>query len=835
MTDHITGPPGVKIAIEGEGEYRRGRLPSDVLRLVVAALVGVIGLLLASILDDISVGITIEVIEAFDGLPNAFVVTFILAMQMVAWVLPVAALFLLLLWQRYRRLGLVVLSAFSAVVIAFALQSEVTARFAPPELEVATPSWVCVDGGGVGVDDPEAVGDLVREPGGVLGGILETGACVPGDGFPSIVYLAGLVAGFSTLTPWLVRRWRLAAWLTLAAFLVTRLIDGALVPIDALLITALAYVIGAAVLLVFGAPDRHPGGADVAIALRRGGFDVRSLSLAATAEPDRRFLVAELSGGERVFVKVRTAEERSAEILYRLYRMVRLRGFGDERPSVSLRREVEHEAAVSMAATANGVRSPQLRRVLDVAPDAMIFVFDHVAGATLAELAGDDLEDATLRSMWSQLGRLHSAQIAHRNLSLGNVLVDEHGEALLVDFGFGEMSAAESDMAGDVAQLLASTSPIVGAERAVEVAVAALGREVVAAAGPRLQAAALSTTTLAALKKHKGLIEDLRRELLEATGTEPFELEKLERVNARSVLMIVTLGLAFYFLIPQLAEVRFEDLVRASWEWFLLVIFFSFMTYVGATVALMGALPVRLRFRRTLMAQIAASFFNRIMPVKVGGIAANIRYLQTAGIDPPVAVAGVGLNNLAGVAVHVSLLVIFVTTAGRSASDAISFPETSTVALILAIVLGVAGVVMLLPFGRRLWLRRIWPILRKSGAGLAQVATNPLKMAMLFGGAVVITMSYAFALWYSIAAFGGGLGFVATTAVYLGGQAIAQAAPTPGGVGAAEAALIAGLTAFGLEAAVAVPAVFLYRVGTFWLPIVPGYLSYRRLEKLGAL
>ncbi len=366
-------------------------------------------------------------------------------------------------------------------------------------------------------------------------------------------------------------------------------------------------------------------------------------------------------------------------------------------------------------------------------------------------------------------------------------------------------------------------------------AVDQLGPEAVAAAAPRLQPTALSTTTRNAFKKRKGLLKELHNEVQEATGLEEFELEKLERVNSRTVFMLLMLGLAFYVLIPQLAEVDFGEVIGADWQWFPVVLFFSLMTYVGAAIALMGAMPERLRFFPTILAQIAASFFNRIAPAKVGGIAANIRYLQKSGIEPAVAIAGVGLNNVAGVVVHVLLLTIFVTTAGRSATDVLSIPSTETLLIVLVVVLTAAGVVMLLPWGRKLWLRRIWPILRKSVGGVTAVAVNPLKMLALFGGSFVITMSYVFALWYSIAAFGGGLGFVAVTAVYLAGSALAQVAPTPGGIGAAEAALIAGLTAFGLDPGVAVPAVFLFRIGTFWAPILPGYLAFKRLERLGAL
>ena len=68
-------------------------------------------------------------------------------------------------------------------------------------------------------------------------------------------------------------------------------------------------------------------------------------------------------------------------------------------------------------------------------------------------------------------------------------------------------------------------------------------------------------------------------------------------------------------------------------------------------------------------------------------------------------------------------------------------------------------------------------------------------------------------------------------AVYLVGSAVASAAPTPGGVGVVEAALISGLVAAGLDNAVAVPAVFLFRLATFWLPILPGWLSFTWLQR----
>jgi undecaprenyl-diphosphatase len=842
MIDHDSQrtPEALLVNHPGEEGYQRRRLPSDLLRLVVALLAGAIGFLLASVLDNISVGITIEVIDAFDGLPAALVVTTILAVQLVAWIIPVVVLGLLLFWHRYRRLTLVILAAAVAVGVAWGIQSELTARFVPPDLAVDPPSWVCDNLAtsaerGVRADDPGAIGDIVTEPGETIGNVFGSHACVPGDGFPSMVYIAGLAAAFSTLTPWLDRRWRRAGWIVLLVFLTVRLIDGLLVPVDALLIVALGYAIGAGTLLVFGSPDRRPKASDVAEALTRHGFDIGAVEPADVVATSTRLFKVRTTDDRRIFVKVRSAEERAAEILYRMYRMFRLKGFGDERPFASLRREVEHEAAMSLSASAAGVHTPQMLRIADVTATSMLIAYDEIEAQALDEVDPALITDEVLQTTWAQVRRLHSARIAHRHLSPANVLVTSGGQPWLIDFGFAEASSSDGDINGDVAQLIATLALVVGAQRSAAAAVDQLGPEAVAGAAPRLQPTALSSTTRNALKKRKGLLDEIQSEVKAATDLEEFELEKLERVNSRMLFTTVMLGFAFYFLIPQLAEVDFDEVVGADWQWFPVVILFSLLTYVGAAVALMGAMPERLRFLPTLLAQVAASFFNRIAPAKVGGIAANIRYLQKSGIDPGVAIAGVGLNNIAGVVVHVLLLAIFVTTAGRSATDVITPPSGQTVLIGLVVVLTAAGGVMLLPWGRKLWLRRIWPIVRKSVSGVTTVAANPVKMLSLFGGSLVITMSYVFGLWYSIAAFGGGIGFVAVTAVYLTGSALAQVAPTPGGIGAAEAALIAGLTAFGLDAATAVPAVFLFRIGTFWFPILPGYLAYRRLEASGAL
>jgi undecaprenyl-diphosphatase len=66
--------------------------------------------------------------------------------------------------------------------------------------------------------------------------------------------------------------------------------------------------------------------------------------------------------------------------------------------------------------------------------------------------------------------------------------------------------------------------------------------------------------------------------------------------------------------------------------------------------------------------------------------------------------------------------------------------------------------------------------------------------------------------------------------LYISAEALSPKG-TPGGLGAIEAALVAGLTGIGVPPGPAVSAVLTYRLATYWLPVLPGWLSLRFLQK----
>jgi glycosyltransferase 2 family protein len=363
--------------------------------------------------------------------------------------------------------------------------------------------------------------------------------------------------------------------------------------------------------------------------------------------------------------------------------------------------------------------------------------------------------------------------------------------------------------------------------------VAVLGRDGVASAVPLLQSLALSAGTRRAIARQGGLLAQTRAAAAAAGGRADQDLARIQRVRPKTLLAIAAAGGAFYLLLPKLAQVGsgWRTVQSADWAWLPLIIVMSAATYLASAVALIGAVPQRIRLWPTVLAQGASSFVNRVSPANVGGMALNARFLQKSGVDTSAGVAAVGVNSLVGTMVHLLLIVIFFTWSGSGLGKVLKLPSSSKLLAILAVIMAVIGLVLATRPGRRFTSGKLLPGVRSAAASLNRVARSPGKMTMLFGGSALVTLAYIGALAASVQAFGGGPGIAVIGAVYLGAAAVAAVAPTPGGLGALEAAMVAGLTSAGLAAGPAVSAVLLSRLATYWMPIAPGWLSWRVLQR----
>jgi undecaprenyl-diphosphatase len=187
----------------------------------------------------------------------------------------------------------------------------------------------------------------------------------------------------------------------------------------------------------------------------------------------------------------------------------------------------------------------------------------------------------------------------------------------------------------------------------------------------------------------------------------------------------------------------------------------------------------------------------------------------------------VGSSTVAGFPVHVVLLVVLGAVAVRDVD--VQLPDTEAFAIVAATIL-LSGGVLLLPMGRGLLTRALFPAVRSAARFAPMLGRAPGRLLGVMVGASVVTVGSIAAMVASLAAFGAAPPLVVAAVVYLGGAAIAAVAPTPGQIGATEAILVAGYAAVGVDVAPAFAAVGMFRLVTFWLPLVPGWLALRRLR-----
>ena len=428
-------------------------------------------------------------------------------------------------------------------------------------------------------------------------------------------------------------------------------------------------------------------------------------------------------------------------------------------------------------------------------------------------------------------GRLSAGRaVAHGELTLENILVDADGQPWLIDFGHSHIGADDRRLALDVAELLASTAVAVGAKRAVDAAVATLGAPAIVPALPLLQPLALSANTRHGYRKreHHGQLDQLRDTAADAVGVEHVQLEPLARVHVRTIVILVGLLFAINLLLPQLGE--FHQTLSAARHadviWLVLAVVAGFSTFAGAALSLSGSVLAPLAFGRTFVTQLASSFTNKITPAGIGGAGVNVRYLQRSGVDREDAIGAVALNGTTGLVEHVLALALSAALLGNVGIGHVHLPSGWTLLVAVVVVLAAIGVVMETSIGRK----RIVIPTERTARDLVAVLRQPRKAAQLLTGSLLVMLSSVIALGFALMAFHAHASWLRVTTVYLGGSAVASAAPTPGKVGAVEAALIAGLTGVGIASAPAVAGVLAFRLATFWLPIIPGWLAFRSLS-----
>ncbi len=655
-------------------------------------------------------------------------------------------------------------------------------------------------------------------------------------------YLAGLAAYLTVIGMTGRPRWKTWFWLAISFYCLTSLASPGNSTVLSLLITLLiGAAAGSGLRYLIGTNTERPTAAEIAANLSSAAVPVVEICRVPDSSTENRRYTARSRDGVRLDVTVFDRDQQAADALYRIYRRLRLTSQVSRSAPLTVNRAVERRALMTYAVGDAGVSTPRLAAAVRVGPEAAAIATWHQDGTTLAALAGPPA-DHRLVQVWDAVLQLHRHRVTHRSLTAEHIQLSgasgtgEGGTGVsLLEPGDGDVAATDLQLRLDLAQLTATIALLVGPDRAADMASKKLGPAAVASLVPLLQPVVLHRSTRAQLRRRKDVLPTLRKRFVGGEPAGAVPPEQLERIRPRNVVTLVAAIIAGYIVIGQFGRRNFATVLKHSeWRWVLVAVALSVVTYLGATWSLTGFVLEKLNMARTFLAQLAGSFVTLVTPAAVGGVALNIRYLNKAKVPPAEAASSVGVSQVFAFALHLVLLVIFVTLTGGSHSTSIRPPEWAYIALA---VLGAAILVVLaLPAGRRLVRSRVAPALGQVIPRLLDIAQKPGKLAEGIGGALLLTFAYILCLEVCVRAVGSSAPFFALAVVYLTGSALGSIVPTPGGIGAVELALSGGLTTIAhMQGASALSAVLLFRLITFWLPIPIGWVALNYLQRHDAL
>ncbi|PND54972.1 TIGR00374 family protein [Mycobacterium sp. ENV421] len=639
-------------------------------------------------------------------------------------------------------------------------------------------------------------------------------------------WIAMLAAVLTVSGPWLPGRWRRWWWTLLLAFVPIHLVVSAVVPARSLLGLSVGWFVGALTVWVVGTPALEVPLDGTVRALARRGFLVTSLTVVRPAGSGPLELAATDDAGSQMVLEMYGPNQRSGGALRQFWRWLILRDSETAPLQASMRRAVEHRALMTIAVGDLGVSNTTTMVVAALERGWTLYAHTPPLGTPIESAC----DEALVTSVWGSLAVLHRHQIAHGDLRFKEMTIDS-GKVLFGGFGNSEYGATDEQLQSDIAALLVTTSDRFSPEAAVQAAVHTLGKDTVLTASRRLTRAAVPARIRKSVNDPKAVMAAARDEVKRQTGADEIKTETITRFTRKQVIQLVLLVALVYVAYPFISTVPtfFSELRNANWWWALLGLAVSALTYVGAAAALWACASGLVSFRNLVIMQFANTFAATTTPAGVGGLALSTRFLQKGGLGALRATAAVALQQAVQVITHVTLLILFSVAAGATADLSHFVPSTTLLYLIGGVALGIVGTFLLVPKARR-WLgTALRPRLQEVGRELLDLMREPKRLAIIVLGCATTTLGMALVLWASISAFGGDTTFVTVTIVTMVGGTLASAAPTPGGVGAVEAALIGGLAAFGVPAAVGVPAVLLYRVLTCWLPVFAGWPIMRWL------
>jgi len=322
----------------------------------------------------------------------------------------------------------------------------------------------------------------------------------------------------------------------------------------------------------------------------------------------------------------------------------------------------------------------------------------------------------------------------------------------------------------------------------------------------------------------------------------------------QTLLLVLILLLGIYILFPQLVGLggSLNKLGEADAAWVALAVAFNVLaivTYIALFKAVVGGEALRLDWRETYEINMAGVAATRLLSTGgAGGIALTYWALRRAGMRRhDAAQRMVAFLALQYVFYPVALIVCGVLLRTGVVPGKASVELTIIPAAVAGVGLLLGLLVALLPsdLGRRAMAHAHGERGRKiayyvgrvpatMGEGLrfaAQLLLHPSRGGLAVLGAAGYWAANIGILWASFRAFGIHVPLAVVVQGFFLGMVANLFPLAPAGVGAVDAGMIGAFVLFGLPEDSIFPAVLIFRLVAFWLPIPPGIVAFLQLRK----
>jgi len=660
--------------------------------------------------------------------------------------------------------------------------------------------------------------------------------------FP-VLHVAVAVGVATTGLPYLARGVQRLIEFVLALAILATVVAGQGLPTNVIGSMAIGWGVTAALHLALGSPIGLPSGEEVRALLDTVGLEPTSVVPAPHQTWGVAHYLADMGEGQALAVSFYGRDATDAQLLTKLWRFVFYRHSG---AGLALTRiqQVEHESSITQLAARAGARVPEVLIASTLGPSRDAVVITRApAGKPLAELDHRQVTDAHLDDLFAQMVKLRSAAISHGALSPQTIVVDPGQEtATLVDFRNGTSAASAFVLDQDLAGAMASAAIAAGPQRTAAAAVRVVPPGPLGAALGHLRRAGLDPAVNLDLRGKKELLDQLRTTTAQAAGISVPELAEPRRMSWNQVLVAAGTLIGGWALILTLINAAHSiDTIRnADWGWVVATFLLCASGYFGTACSDLGSVPGSVAYGRAVGLQVASSFTS-LAGGEAAVVATNVRFFQQQGFDTTTAVTSGAVVGAVNWIVKLALFLIAIPLAWSSFHFGNTLHQGGHSRLLVLILVAVCavGAVMAVVLAVPRWRHRLAGKLRPKfatvRANLSQLATQPSKIAQLFGGQIAAQVVVALALGAALHAFGAHLSLAALIIAVTMAGVLASASPAGGGMGVAEAGLILALTAGGIVKNDATAAVFVQRLFSAYLPPIAGWFALmwmRRREYL---